>query len=109
MVQNALSCHWQHSQSVNDEMCRLLFAAGEILDDDEESNEMLKDDLQLTDVKMHLKHICRETIRKHLLDLDQHQHLFYRVPELGLPEIINQYLLYDESLEENETDHREDP
>ena len=79
---------------------RLLLAAGEILDDDEESNKMLQDHLHLTDVKMQLKHICREAIRKHLLNLDRHHHLFYRISELGLPSALNQYLLYGESLEE---------
>ena len=35
--------------------------------------------------RLHLKHICREAIRKHLLNLDPHTHLFGRVPRLGLP------------------------
>ena len=103
MVQNVLSCRLEHGQPINRHIARLLFAAGEILDDGD-SKEKLLSVLQLTDVKMELKHICREVIRKHLLDLDPHQHLFYRVPELGLPGIINEYLLYDESLEENESE-----
>ena len=47
-----------------------------------------------------LKHLCREAIRKHLIDLDPHQHLFGRIPKLGLPSIVNDYLLYGRSLEE---------
>ena len=108
MVQNALTYQMKHSQSVDKTMSRLLFAAGEILDDDD-LEEMIQDILQLTDVKMQLKHICREAIRKHLLELDQHQHLFCRIPCLGCPEKINEYLLYDESLEERETDEQESP
>ena len=89
-----------HERGKPEETLRLLLAAGEILDDDEESNETLQDHLQLTDVKMQLKHICREAIRKHLLKIDRNQHLFYRISELGLPSALYQYLLYGESLED---------
>ena len=95
MVKNALS--WQYSQPVDRSTSRLLLAAGESLDDDY-LEDMLRDILQRTDVKIQLKHICREAIRKHLLKLDPNQHLFGRIPLLGLPEIINQYLLHDELL-----------
>ena len=44
-----------------------------------------------------LKHLCREAIRKHLLNLDPHEHLFGRVPRLGLPKSLTEYLLYDVS------------
>ena len=87
MRQNALTCHLHHCQPVNRKLSRLLFAAGEILED-HDFKETMQDILQLTDVKMHLKHICRETIRRHLLELDPHQHLFGRIPERGLPEIV---------------------
>ena len=115
MTQNALTHHLKHMlpkfmdydrpypkcrRTKYKDISRLLFAAGEMLDD-EELNEMLQDDLHLKDEKMQLKHICREAIRNHLLDLYPHQHLFYRVPELGLPEMIKEYLLYDESLDDD--------
>ena len=93
----------KHSQSVDENMSRLLFATGEILDD-YDLKEIMQCLLELTDVKMQLKHICREAIRKHLLKLDPHQHLFSRIPLLGLPEMIKEYLLFDESLEENESE-----
>ena len=99
-----LKLHLKSGQPVKKNIIRLLFAAGVILDNDNVLKKRLQDVLQLTDVKMHLKHICREATRKHLLKLDPHQHLFSRIPKLGLPEIINQYLLYDESLKENESD-----
>ena len=41
-----------------------------------------------------LKHLCRETIRKHLLRINQ-VNLFVRVPRLGLPKSLTEYLLYD--------------
>ena len=40
-------------------------------------------------------------IRKHLLKLDPHTHLFSRVPQLGLPSLLTEYLLYGASLEDN--------
>ena len=46
-----------------------------------------------------LKHICRESIRKHLLQMSPHQHLFGRIPHLGLPPSLVNYLLYNSSLD----------
>ena len=102
MVHNPLTYQIKHRQSVDKTMSRLLFAAGEVLDDD--LKETMQGLMELNDVKMQLKHICRETIRKHLLELDPHQHLFGRIPLLGMPEMIKEYLLYDKSLEENESE-----
>ena len=45
-------------------------------------------------LKLILKHICRRMIRKHLLKLDRHRNLFVNIPQLGLPSIITEYLLY---------------
>ena len=45
-------------------------------------------------LKLNLKHICRRMIRKHLLKLDRHKNLFVRIPQLGLPSIITEYMLY---------------
>ena len=60
----------------------LLYAAGETLGGTEE--EKIPEELKFEDEKLELKHICRETIRKHLLKLDLHiQHLFGRVPRTG--------------------------
>ena len=41
-----------------------------------------------------LKHLCRETIREHLLQMSQ-DNLFVRVPRLGLPKSLTGYLLYN--------------
>ena len=45
-------------------------------------------------MKLNLKHICRWVIRKHLLKLDRHKNLFVNIPQLGLPSIITEYMLY---------------
>ena len=46
-----------------------------------------------------LKHICRESIRKHLLQMSPYKHLFRRIPQLGLPPSLVDYLLYNSSLD----------
>ena len=51
------------------------------------------------DLQMCLKHLCRETLRRHLLELDPHTHLFGRVPRLGLPKSLMEYLLYNQTLD----------
>ena len=45
-----------------------------------------------------LKHTCRETIRNYLLKLDNHENLFIRVPRLGVPDSVSEYLLYNISI-----------
>ena len=81
------------------DVCRILFAAGETLDGI--ADEKFPDCLKFDDVQLDLKHICREAIRKHLLELDPHTYLFGRVSQLGLPSLLIDYLLYDMSLDED--------
>ena len=79
MTQNALARHLnRYFQPVDQNLSRLLFAAGEVLDEDNDIGGLAVRELE--GVRMQLKHICREAIRKHLLDLDSHQHLFGRIP-----------------------------
>ena len=88
----------------------LLLAAGEMIRNvsmvtrDEFGNttvRLIPDYLQFPELKLCLKHMCRQTIRNHLLHLDPHSHLFHRIPQMDLDEILNSYLLYDVSLEDN--------
>ena len=65
-----------HRAKSGRDICQLLFAAGETLDGI--PDEKIPDCLKFDDVKLELKHICREAIRKHLLSLDPHTHLFGR-------------------------------
>ena len=86
-----------HSISVDrSDICRLLYAAGETLDGPTDEN--LPDCLMIQTLRFNLKHLCREAIRKHLLSLDAHTHLFNRIPQLGLPRLLVQFLLYDVTL-----------
>ena len=51
-----------------------------------------------------LKDVCREAIRKHLLNINPHLNLFMRIPQLGLPTRLASYLLYEEDLRPSEGD-----
>ena len=55
-------------------------------------------------ITLELKHICREAIRKHLLELNSHQNLFSRIPRLGLPSALVRYLLYYRSVDADDDD-----
>ena len=103
MGRNALELACLHPDTENCKKYAFMFliATGEILD-----GHKLKDDgipiyLQELKENLALKHLCREAIRKHLIDLDPHEHLFGRIPQLGLPSLVTDYLLYDYSLDGN--------
>ena len=52
---------------------------------------------------MCLKEFCRETIRKHLKEVDKHSKFFVRIPEIGIPPSLQIFLLYDVVLEKAES------
>ena len=49
-----------------------------------------------------LKNICRQTIRKCMINANPYPNLFTRVPRLGLPPSLQMYLLYDMTLNEHQ-------
>ena len=51
------------------------------------------------DSQLHLSHLCRDVIRGHLLRLSRKRNLFVRVSRLGLPAALQEFLLYDVSLD----------
>ena len=75
---------------------KLFYAAGETING---TKVQVPDCLKSPEFS--LKHLCRETIRKHLLDIDPHQHLFGRIPKLRLPSSLTAYLLYNVSLDDD--------
>ena len=81
-----------------EKIAMLMFAAGETVDE----YKMWK---VLHYLKpsgdMNLMNICRETIRKHLLQMSD-VNLFVRVPRLPLPGLMTSYLLYDVTLDYDE-------
>ena len=105
--QNALlnSMRNDYKSYSNDEAAMLLFAAGEILEGEiagckvNASAVVIPEFLRRKELKFCLKHLCREAIRKHLINLDPHTHLFGRIPQLRLPSSLSKYLLYYLSLD----------
>ena len=84
----------------------LLYAAGEIIAIS--PYVQLPNFLQKEKKRMELKHLCRQMIRKHLLKLDPHAHLFGRIHRLPLPFLMKDYLLYHMTLEPSEDDEKQD-
>ena len=95
---------------VKRKMSMLLYAAGEIIDGF--TVEEIHSDGKVTRIEVPdflfsffcLQHLCREAIRRHLINLDPHTHLFSRIPKLPLPTLLSKYLLYDVSLDDVNND-----
>ena len=115
---NALQSHIVDSEvgkEADKERAMLLFAAGEkltgttvpYLSKTSYGHNLIHcpvpDYLLNKELKSCLKHLCREAIRTHQVDLP-HQNLFQRVPQLDLPSILADYLLHDMSLDIEEHD-----
>ena len=97
---NALSgCIMSHvGRPLNRKLCMMLFAAGEtVVEAVDQTRSAIPDFLLYNDLDLCLNHLCREAIRKHLLQMSQ-VNLFIRIPELGLPSLIIDFLLYGEEL-----------
>ena len=79
-----------------EEFAMLLFAAGETVDETKvrKVTEYLKPCADIS-----LKNICREKIRKHLLQINQ-VNLIYKVALLPLPSLMKSFLLLDVTLDE---------
>ena len=111
---NTLKRYIAHNSRAPDkDICMLLFAAGDLIGGstfrascDYFSHKIqqvqVPEFLLREDLIFSLKHLCRQAIRKHLLSLDPHQHLFGRVPRLGLPDVLCKYIVYNIALEEND-------
>ena len=81
----------------------LLFAAGETV----ENHPIKVSDYLDPPSGICLSHICREVIREHLLQVDPHGNLFCRVQRMGLPSALQEYLLYNVSLDDDGDDDSE--
>ena len=65
----------------------------------ERAIEKMRSLLNESESELCLKHLCRNTIRKHLLELDSNGNLFVKVKKLGLPAVLGHYLLYNLSMD----------
>ena len=97
---NALTIHIEQNETIHHETAMLLYAAGEELE--HEHRNTFGENLKL----LRLEHLCRVAVRKYLIDLDPHEHLFNRVTLLGLPPPIISFLLYDIAFNEVKTTRR---
>ena len=70
-------------------LIRILFAAGENLPFD-----------PVADEGDCLKDMCRRRIRQILIDKDPRENLLVRIPQLGLPSLVTEYLLYGVTLDD---------
>ena len=61
-----------------------------------------KDDYEPLDI-ICLKHICRDAIRKHLLE-NSEVNLFFQTSRLGLPSSLRTFLMFDQTLEDEDDD-----
>ena len=52
------------------------------------------EDMDQTELNLGLRHKCREVIRKEITAVNPNANLFKTIPKLGLPSVINCYLLY---------------
>ena len=108
---NALMSHLHRNNIMNKDLVQLLYAAGEMVDwsmleqwihepyMDKAILEWLQGVEARRDECSSLKNLCRVFIRTHLLHLDRHSNLFFRVPDLELPAPITRYLLYNIDLD----------
>ncbi len=91
---------WEKFDKIKPEVAVMLYAAGEILEMEKIASTQVPECLaDLVAPKLCLMDDCRKAIRKHLIHLNPGKNLFLRVPELGLPELMQSYLLYDCTLE----------
>ena len=124
--QNALETHIASHAHVNKKLVMLLFAAGEKIDDRptvrlDRAGRLdivrlpIPEYLKEKNSKICLMQICRKVIRQYLVEISPNQHLFHRIPQIGLPTVLSDYLLYGLSIEkktgddtEEETDDEDD-
>ena len=97
--QTALFFHRHRGVFQDRDIPMLLIAAGEKLDETNVTIEDVLDALYETGQELCLKHMCRETIREHLIQCNPYMNLFLRIPKLGLPYLLTKYLLYDMALD----------
>ncbi len=109
-IHNALETHLMHQDGPKMSIATTLYAAGEQIEGTCLIRSMQPEvdvvyfpfyiRIMLEGHQFRLKHLCREAIRKHLITVNPKQHLFGRVPQLGLPQSLESYLLFGISLEE---------
>ena len=111
---NAIDYHLSCSRPNprNEDLLKLLLVAGETTADSQIKKlvfggqaEEVKDLEQLgfeEEQNINLMYKCRDAIRSHIATINPHINMFSAVAQLGLPDLMCSYLLYNLSLEEKE-------
>ena len=94
-----LMCGWRNDK--NEGIHRALFAAGEVVQRSGLNSQFPGYLQELYKPEGNLKDTCRRAIRKHLMDLSP-VNLFCKIPRLGFPELMEDYLFYGITLDEND-------
>ena len=97
---NIISTYCKESHRNREEMInvlRLLLSAGGTINN---VTRDIRNDISL-DTDIFLMNICKERIRTHLLE-NGYSNLFVSVPKLGLPTLLQNFLLNNISLEDND-------
>ena len=116
--QNAVENHLANNMFVNKKLIKLLVIAGEKIGHSYPFRGPLAgslavrlpipDYLKEQSSKICLMQMCRKVIRQYLIEINPNQHLFHRVPQIGLPTMLSDYLLCGMSLEKKTTDDTEE-
>ena len=106
---NAIACHLSRSQR-NEDLLKLLLVAGEATTDREIMKlvfhgpaEDMKDEGELhfeEEQDINLMYKCRDAIRGHIAATNPRVNMFTAVAQLGLPDLMCSYLLYNLTLTE---------
>ena len=80
---------------INPESTLILFVVGESLQKQHLTAISIPQCITQRCNEFTLQNTCRKAIRKCLLDIDFHAHLFKRIDKLGLPTAVRAYLLFN--------------
>ena len=94
---NALEIYISRGKNVNKNVAMVLFAGGETVEEKCVRAKIPGYLLESRSNSIYLMNICRDKIRKHLLQMSP-VNLFIRVPQLGFPPLFTDCLLYWRSL-----------
>ena len=104
--ETALKLYIERVGGIKGPIQMLLLAAGETLNKTKAKKMPYKDikrlnlkDYMNSQDKLSLKHLSREAVRKQMIRAHRHHNLFCAVPKLGIPSMLESYLVYDVSLD----------
>ena len=86
------------SNSVRDDLIELIYVGGGNIGYERETVKRSLTQAELGTVP-YLSHLCHDAIRQHVLHLHPRVNLFFTVPQIGHPVALENFLLYDRSID----------